>query len=179
MAAAHAEGIVHRDLKPENVVRRSQRSRSLAVKILDFGLAKFQPLEMGAAVASSLTAGGVILGTFGYMPPEQILGQAVDHRCDIFASGVMLVEMLTGRRPFHGESYGELMQAMLRGTYHLPGSSPEIRALDELLQRCLAKEPRDRFSSAEELRRELVPVLRACPPPHPGARQASQKPFSP
>ena len=134
------------------------------MKILDFGLAKFRPLEMAATAPSTLTAGGMLLGTAGYMAPEQLLGRDVDQRADIFAAGVILIEMLTGRRPFQGESYGELMHVMLHDVYHLPGSSPEIRALDELLQRCLAKEPQDRFSSAEALRGELIPALRACPP---------------
>ena len=164
VAAAQAHGIVHRDLKPENVMGQRRNAGSLVVKILDFGLAKFRPLEMAATAPSTLTARGILLGTAGYMAPEQLLGRDVDQRADIFAAGVMLIEMLTGRRPFQGESYGELMHAMLHDIYHLPGSSPEIQALDELLQRCLAKEPQDRFSSAEALRGELIPALRACPP---------------
>jgi len=164
VAAAHALGIVHRDLKPENVLAQRRNSGSLVVKILDFGLAKFQPFETEGPAQSTLTAAGMVIGTLGYMPPEQLQGRAVDRRCDIFALGVILAEMLTGRRPFQGETYGELVQAMLHEVYHLPGSSPEIRTLDALLQRCLAKEPKNRFASAEELRRNLIPVLRACPP---------------
>jgi serine/threonine protein kinase len=77
--------------------------------------------------------------------------------------GVILVEMLTGRRPFRGETYNELFRAVMLDTYHLPGESPEIRALDEVLQRCLAKEPQNRIESAVILRQELIPILRVCP----------------
>ena len=97
------------------------------------------------------------------MPPEQLLRREVDPRTDIFALGVMLVEMLTGGRPFQGKTYGEVLQAILNDVYRLPGSSPQIRALDGLVQRCLAKEPHDRFSSADALRREVIPALRRCP----------------
>ncbi len=162
VAEAHTQGIVHRDLKPENVLGQQQDSGSLVVKILDFGLAKFRPLD--STVTATLTASGVVVGTFGYMSPEQLLGKDVDERTDIFALGVMLVEVLTGRRPFEGDTYGELLRTVLLDTYHLVGSAPEIRALDELLQRCLAKEPRDRLASVATLRRELIPVLHACAP---------------
>lgn len=160
VAAAHAQGIVHRDLKPENVLGQLRDSGSLVVKILDFGLAKFRPLDN--ASTSTLTATGMVMGTFGYMSPEQLVGGDVDQRTDIFALGAMLVEVITGRRPFGGDTYGELLHAVLLDVYHLPGSSPEIRVLDELVQRCLAKEPRDRLASVAVLRQELIPALRAC-----------------
>jgi len=163
VSAAHGHGIVHRDLKPENVVGQRRDSGALAVKILDFGLAKFRPFERTAEAASTITEKDIVVGTFGYMPPEQLLRREVDQRTDIFALGVMLVEMLTGHRPFQGKTYGEVLRAILNDVYHLPGGSSQIRALDELVQRCLAKEPQDRFSSAEALRQELIPALRACP----------------
>ena len=122
VSAAHEQGIVHRDLKPENVIGQRKHHGSLAVKILDFGLAKFQPLE--TAATGTVTAGGVIMGTLGYMSPEQLLGQHVDERSDIFAVGVMLVEVLTGSRPFAGHSYADLLRAVTTDTYHLRGSSP-------------------------------------------------------
>jgi serine/threonine protein kinase len=107
LAAAHEKGIVHRDLKPENLfVTRDDR-----VKILDFGLAKLRPeLDADAAGASTLSAttgAGVVLGTVGYMSPEQVRGEPADHRSDIFCFGAVLYEMLSGRRPFTGETSPE------------------------------------------------------------------------
>jgi len=160
--AAHAMGIVHRDLKPENIfcVREANR---LSVKILDFGLAKFRPTETIEAV-STITEAGAVIGTVGYMAPEQLSGSEVNPRTDIFALGVILVEVLTGQRPFHSNTYAELLKAVLLDTYHLPGSSPEILAVDAVVQRCLAKQSRDRVASASEFREALIPVLRRCPP---------------
>jgi GAF domain-containing protein len=161
LAEAHAQGIVHRDLKPENIIAE-QRNSSLTVKILDFGLAKFRLIEASASFAP--TAPGFILGTAGYMSPEQFFGRDVDWRSDVFAVGVMLVEALTGHRPFEGESYAAVFRAVLQDTYHLPRTKPEFRELDKLVQSCLAKEPGERPASAKALRRELVPALKMCPP---------------
>ena len=163
LAAAHAQGIVHRDLKPENVIgQRGQRdaARGLTVKILDFGLAKVAAMDGDAPGSGTMTAAGLVMGTVGYMSPEQLLGSAVDQRTDIFAVGVMVAEALTGRRPFQGEN---VAQAVLRNEYHLPLASPGMRAIDEVLQKCLTRDPAKRLSAAE-LRAELVPLLRACPP---------------
>jgi hypothetical protein len=160
IAAAHAEGIVHRDLKPENVIGQRVGTRALAVKILDFGLAKIQAVDLQAS--EPLTVQGIIMGTLGYMSPEQLLGGEIDRTTDVFAVGVMLVETLTGRRPFNGETHAELSRAVLHDDFHLPRSTPETAALDALVQRCLAKDPHDRMASAAELRRELIPTLRAC-----------------
>ena len=113
IAAAHAQGIVHRDLTPENVIGLRKDPHSLVVKILDFGLAKLGP--EASLVTGTLTTDGAVMGTLGYMSPEQLLGQDVDHRTDIFAVGVMIAEALTGRRPFEGDGYGEFVQAALHG----------------------------------------------------------------
>jgi serine/threonine-protein kinase len=113
-------------------------------------------------VSRSLTESGVVLGTLAYMPPEQLLGKKVDHRGDLYAAGVILVEMLTGRRPFEDGSREDLLGAALHGDYHLPPGLPNRTALDGLLQRCLAKAPQDRFPSAPEMRGALIPALRAC-----------------
>jgi serine/threonine protein kinase len=158
LQAAHGHGIVHRDLKPENVIGRRDGPR-LAVKILDFGLAKFQVAEL--PTSGTVTAEGAVLGTLGYMSPEQLLGGDIDPRSDIFSVGVMLVEALTGRKPFEGESYAE--RTLSRAPFHLPGSSPWTRAVDELLEKCLARDPRDRYASAATLRNDLVSGLRASP----------------
>ena len=160
LAAAHAQGIVHRDLKPENVIGRREGPR-LAVKILDFGLAKFPAAELSAS--GTLTAEGVVVGTRGYMSPEQLLGGDLDHRTDIFAVGVMLVEALTGRRPFEGDPHANLSRTLPDAGQYLPGSSPQARTLDALLQKCLARDPRERYASAAVLRDDLIPALRALP----------------
>lgn len=160
---AHALGIVHRDLKPENVMiiapKPDQQPRAEAddLKIMDFGLAKV--LDDGTGATETITGAGVMMGTLGYMAPEMLTGGAVDERADLFAIGVMLVESVTGMRPFRGQSTHELLTAVLNGNYHLPGETPEIRALDAVVQQCLAREPRDRYGSAAELKNALIPML--------------------
>ncbi len=154
LAAAHQQGIIHRDLKPENVIGQLGPAGSLSVKILDFGLAKVQPLATAAGASHSLTESGIIMGTVAYMSPEQLRGERVDQRSDIFAIGVILVEMLAGQRPF-------LSPAASRDAYDPASTFPARRALVDLLQRCLALDPADRFSSAAELRKALVPALAA------------------
>ena len=151
LAAAHDKGIAHRDLKPENLfVTRDDR-----VKILDFGLAK--PLELASTAATvagtSNTAAGTIMGTVGYMSPEQVRGHATDHRSDIFALGSVLYEMLAGRRAFGGDSPADTISAILNAeppdldTLAM-GISP---ALDRIVRRCLEKKPELRFQSARDL----------------------------
>jgi hypothetical protein len=159
LGAAHAQGVVHRDLKPENIVGERSSSGVLRVKILDFGLAKLRPIELSAS--NRLTASGVVIGTFGYMSPEQLLGRDVDERTDIFALGVMVVEALTGRKPFNGDTYAHLLRSTLQDEYRLPGFSPAARALDGIVQRCLAKSVDGRFPSVAMLQCALVPALRA------------------
>src|SRR5262245_52159848 len=115
LAAAHEKGIIHRDLKPENLFI-TQDGR---VKILDFGLAKLKPQQAGAADSQAptqkkITDPGTVMGTVGYMSPEQVRGQGADHRADIFSFGVILYEMLSGKRTFGGESAIEVMNAILK-----------------------------------------------------------------
>jgi eukaryotic-like serine/threonine-protein kinase len=158
LAAAHAQGIVHRDLKPENVMGRRDDERRLGVTLLDFGLAKERAAD-GSGTAQ-VTMQGAVMGTLGYMSPEQLLGQVVDQRADIFAVGVMLAETLTGRRPFEGETPADVSRAISSQSYHLPGASPNLVAIDEALQSCLARNPAERIVSVESLRRVLIPALR-------------------
>ena len=166
IGAAHEHGIVHRDLKPENVMIVSskpadrQPAEADELKIMDFGLAKV--LDTGTGVTESVTVAGQAMGTLGYMAPEVLTGGMVDERADLFAIGVMVVETLTGARPFRGSTQQEIFLALLQNEFHLPGQSTEIRALDVILQRCLAKDVRDRYGAAAELAKDLVPALARC-----------------
>jgi len=157
--AAHKAGVIHRDLKPENILISKDHDKS-HIKILDFGLAKVTQVDV---TNSSLTVRGSIVGTFGYMSPEQLVGEEIDERSDIFSIGVMVIEALTGSRPFSGKTYAELLTAVLHGSYKLEGESLEVKCLDEALQRCLAKDPAARFASAAKAQQELISAIRNCP----------------
>jgi hypothetical protein len=153
LAAAHEKGIVHRDLKPENVfVTHEGRA-----KVLDFGLAKktgpASGPDAGTQLATGHTGPGTVMGTVGYMSPEQVRGETVDHRSDIFSFGAVLYEMLTGRQAFGRETATESMTAILKE------DPPEIAAtgssvspvLQRIVQHCLEKRPGERFQSARDI----------------------------
>lgn len=159
LEAAHAKGIVHRDLTPGNLIA----TPGGRTKVLDFGLAKLVPDAMSTRDGgsrreeSSISEEGTVVGTVPYMAPEQIRGDLVDARTDLFALGVVLYEMVTGRRPFTGDTAADVASAILRDP---PPPARELRAdlpeeLERVLDRCLEKEPARRYGSARELMEAL------------------------
>jgi serine/threonine protein kinase len=162
LAAAHERGIIHRDLKPENVFI----TREGHIKILDFGLAKLPNAEVDAkqlthAPTASQTAAGVLMGTMGYMSPEQVRGKAIDLRSDIFSFGAVLYEMLAGRRAFSGDSLADMASAILKDDPpDLCRVNPTVPiGLERIVRHCLEKDPGERLHSAHDLAFELRTFL--------------------
>jgi len=158
IAAAHAKGIVHRDLKPDNIFLTD----SGIVKVLDFGLASIRPAaHSGDATVTLDTKPGTVLGTVQYMAPEQVRGLVADARTDVFAFGCVLYELLTGTRPFAGDTAADITTAIL--TKDPPSIAESISGvpaeLDRIIERCLRKDPRQRFQSFKDLAFSLQSVL--------------------
>ena len=149
LSALHDRGVVHRDLKPSNVFLTPH-----GVKLLDFGLARPE-LGQSLGSASGLTQTGIVMGTPRYMAPEQVTGEAVDGRSDLFATGAILFEMLSGRPAFSGRSVVEILYATVHEQPPALTGSPAIAAVDRVIRRALAKQPAERPRSADAMANEL------------------------
>ncbi len=168
LAAAHAKGVIHRDLKPGNIIITKN-----GAKVLDFGLAKLSAEKINSESAANIqtvtepiTRAGAVLGTLYYMSPEQVEGKEADERSDIFSFGVVLYEMITGQRPFTGDTQAAVLAALLKDQAPpMSQRQPAVpRALERVVRKCLEKKPDDRWHSARDLKPTLELIDLDAPP---------------
>jgi serine/threonine-protein kinase len=178
--AAHKAGVIHRDLKPENIMLLQHESDPDYVKVLDFGLARFESSAASRDAPKVVTQQGLIVGTPLYMSPEQVTGAHIDPRTDLYAVGVILFEMLTGNCPFRGEPVAVVSQHVLQEAPHLPRWVLHAAGepVAEILRRLLAKSPDGRFASAQELGIALDQCLQPTAVP-PGSQSTDNRQESP
>jgi serine/threonine-protein kinase len=167
MAFAHGKGIVHRDLKPANVFLQALPDQADHVRLLDFGMVKFLEGSSSRTIAENLTHAGVVFGTPAYMSPEQVKGKPADARTDVYAFGVLLFELLAGRRPFVADSYEGYMGAHL--TQPVPSLAktrsgiPAARQFQSLIEKAMAKDPGARFKDASAMLTALEALIAKLP----------------
>ncbi|HEY6878573.1 MAG TPA: serine/threonine-protein kinase [Polyangiales bacterium] len=174
LAAIHGRGVVHRDIKPSNVILQPRDDGTVRVRMMDFGIGK---LTADAPEVTGITRQGDIIGTPCYMPPEQLTGRGIDARADLYATGVVLFEMLTGKLPFNANSVAEVVAAVLRD--EIP-SVNALRAdvppaLAEVIAKATAKDPKARYANAERMKLALTSAQRAArvaPAPAPSTEAA-------
>jgi serine/threonine protein kinase len=155
LEAVHRAGVIHRDIKPANLILQRESDGSYRVRLMDFGVSKALFSE---TTDPKLTRVGTVVGTPHYMAPEQITGEAVDARADVYATGVVLFEMLSGRMPFEGESTAEVVAAVLRhNPVPLASLRPEVpRSLENVVMRAMSPRPNDRFLTVRDMRAALA-----------------------
>ncbi len=172
LAAVHEAGIVHRDLKPDNIFLIEKAGKTDFVKLLDFGVAKFT--DLSASQQMGRTGVGALVGTPEYMSPEQMSGKTVDHRSDIYALGIILYEVVTGRQPFTAKSLGEMAIKHLTVTPPKPSKLKDLphmpsRELEQLIMQCLQKDPLKRPQNVGEINERLAPIAAEIAAAVPGA----------
>jgi eukaryotic-like serine/threonine-protein kinase len=161
LAAIHGRGVVHRDIKPSNVILQPRDDGTVRIRLMDFGIGK---LTASAPDVTGITRQGDIIGTPCYMPPEQLTGRGIDGRADLYACGVVMFEMLSGKLPFNASSVAEVVAAVLRDEI------PNVRtfredipiAVAEVIAKATAKDPKQRYASAERMKLALVSAQRAA-----------------
>ncbi|MEY4512450.1 MAG: hypothetical protein RLZZ450_4572 [Pseudomonadota bacterium] len=175
LAAIHGRGVVHRDIKPSNIILQPRDDGTVRVRLMDFGIGK---ITSHGPEVTGITRQGDIIGTPCYMPPEQLMAQGVDARVDLYAAGVVLFEMLTGKVPYNATSIAEVVAAVLRDA--MPGVRtlrPEVPAqIEEVVAKATAKDATQRYASAERMKLALCAAVRASKPAHPFTRDVASHP---